>query len=372
MMYPRHVATPSALGRSRILTCPEPADCHASGRVVAAAADPSGSRRATSTRMSRRSAYVFAMLLLSIASAMFVIPVGYAEAALLGDEVLLGFGDSYVSDTGESRRHSGVDLGMKSGSDVTSPVQGKVSFSGKVPTSEIKGSPTTIAVSVDMGDGRVVTVMPLSSAAVSEGDSVKAGQVLGTLAATGDSSTQAPHVHVSLRVNGKYTDPSSLLGIASRLVDAGEDTEVSSQSANAVAVSVDSWDFALPSAATAMAESYAASTGEASGSSAVADVVEEATELGTISSGAISSGEAVIGESAAGQAVSEDASSGGFLARVFGSLGATLSDLGVAGVFVIVAALALPGALGVIAMLRAVRKRVRMETASLKGAAERL
>ena len=128
--------------------------------------------------------------------------------------VALGYEQTYVGATGAARVHHGVDCAAPAGAEVVSPAGGRVSFIGSVPAGEEPGSPTMIAVSVALGDGRTLTLMPFASVCVEEGQEVAAGLPLGTLAATGDASSAAPHLHVGLKDASRYYDPLALLGFA--------------------------------------------------------------------------------------------------------------------------------------------------------------
>ncbi len=137
--------------------------------------------------------------------ALMPVPAG----ALDGGSVLLGFGYSYTTASGESRVHRGADLAMASGAPVTAPAGGTVAFAGRVPGAD---GGTVLAVSIDTAQGRV-TLLPLAALDVRRGATVDAGDRIGTLAGTGDASSSAPHVHVSLRSGDLYLDPESLFAV---------------------------------------------------------------------------------------------------------------------------------------------------------------
>lgn len=68
---------------------------------------------------------------------------------------------------------------------ISSPLAGTVRFTGTVPSgdSRIGGSSsarTMKAVSIELADGRAISLMPFASIAVREGQSVIEGQALGT------------------------------------------------------------------------------------------------------------------------------------------------------------------------------------------------
>ncbi len=68
------------------------------------------------------------------------------------------------------------------------------------------------AVSIKLDDGRTVTLMPFASTSVEVGDAVEEGQLLGTLAASGDRSSSATHLHMGLKDSAGYYDPMELFG----------------------------------------------------------------------------------------------------------------------------------------------------------------
>ena len=128
-------------------------------------------------------------------------------------QIGVGFGQSYVCELGETHTHSGIDCLCGAGQALYAPDNGTITFVGSVPAGEQAGSGTTTAISIHRADGSVVTVMPVQSSAVHQGDVVASGQYLGVVAATGDRSSASTHVHISLRRNGIYVDPSELLGL---------------------------------------------------------------------------------------------------------------------------------------------------------------
>lgn len=122
--------------------------------------------------------------------------------------VVLGFGARYSGTEGSSRTHGGVDLAAPAGAEVVAPAAGTVSFAGRVPAGE---GATTLAVSILMGDGRTVTLLPLEAVSVQKGAQVSSGSTVGTLAAGGDASSPDTHLHVGLKTASMYLDPESFL-----------------------------------------------------------------------------------------------------------------------------------------------------------------
>lgn len=131
-----------------------------------------------------------------------------------GGGVGVGYQQSYTALDGREYVHRGVDCLGQAGAQVVAPAAGTVSFCGQVPAAEGCGQATQTAVSLELAGGQTLSLMPFDQVQVQEGQRVVQGQALGTLAAQGDRSSPQPHVHVGLRQNGHYLDPSMLLGLA--------------------------------------------------------------------------------------------------------------------------------------------------------------
>ncbi len=121
---------------------------------------------------------------------------------------MVKFGAEYRGPDGGARTHRGVDLACGAGEDITAPVSGTVCFAGRVPGSS---GGTVLAMSMETDRGRI-TLMPLERLSVEEGASLSVGDVVGSLAQSGDPSSDSPHLHLSLRSGDLYLDPSVLLG----------------------------------------------------------------------------------------------------------------------------------------------------------------
>lgn len=117
--------------------------------------------------------------------------------------------------------HSGIDIPASAGMQISSPLAGTVRFAGSVPSgdSRIGGASdqkTMLAVSIELQDGRVITLMPFAQVDVQAGKSVAEGDRLGTLAESGDASSMQTHLHMGLKQDGRYYDPLSLFGVAAQ------------------------------------------------------------------------------------------------------------------------------------------------------------
>ncbi len=179
----------------------------------------------------RRIVAVFALALIATTFA----PVQGLAVSPLGNDcqVLLGFKQSYLSQSGGTRTHCGIDCAASAGDTLYAPASGTVSFVGSVPAGEDAGSGTTTAISIDMGNGLTATMMPVDNTYVSYGDSIFEGQAVGVLAALGDKSLSQTHLHVGLKkkTNSRsvYLDPGWLIGVGGS--DVSNEQELSGESA---------------------------------------------------------------------------------------------------------------------------------------------
>lgn len=122
-------------------------------------------------------------------------------------ETLLAYGQTY-DPGGGVRTHRGLDIAAGAGEGIAAAADGSVTFAGLVPAD---GGGRVYAVTIRTSDSLRVTVSPLESVAVGAGSQVAAGDQLGVLAAAGDASSAAAHVHLSVREGDAYVDPAPLL-----------------------------------------------------------------------------------------------------------------------------------------------------------------
>jgi hypothetical protein len=122
--------------------------------------------------------------------------------------VALAYGDTWVDTLGRSCTHGGLDLLGPSGSMVGACGPGEVIFAGLVPAG---AGARAYAVTVLTTDGLRVTYLPLTSANVRKGQQVSAGTLVGSLAASGDGSSAASHLHLGVKRGGAPLDPASFL-----------------------------------------------------------------------------------------------------------------------------------------------------------------
>lgn len=98
--------------------------------------------------------------------------------------------------------HRGIDIGADPGTPVRAAEDGFVAFAGP-----IGGS---LFVSIDHADGIRTTYSWLSTVAVSRGEEVLRGAILGTTGG-GHPGMEPPHLHFGARSGDTYIDPMTLL-----------------------------------------------------------------------------------------------------------------------------------------------------------------
>src|SRR5215218_5724669 len=103
--------------------------------------------------------------------------------------------------------HSGADFSSAAGTPIKAPNAGRVVLAGD---RYFTGN----TVVIDHGLGLFSLFAHLSEMAVKGGDSVKTGEVVGKVGATG--RVTGPHLHWSVRLNGARIDPLSLLAALGR------------------------------------------------------------------------------------------------------------------------------------------------------------
>jgi murein DD-endopeptidase MepM/ murein hydrolase activator NlpD len=124
----------------------------------------------------------------------FVRPVRDAANSAFGTRTILN---------GQPRSpHSGADFDSAAGTPIEAPNAGRVAVADE-------RYYTGNTVVIDHGLGLYSLFAHLSETAVREGDSVKTGEVIGRVGATG--RVTGPHLHWSVRLNGARVDPLSLL-----------------------------------------------------------------------------------------------------------------------------------------------------------------
>ncbi len=103
--------------------------------------------------------------------------------------------------------HRGVDIVAGTGTTVRAPADGVVAFQGVVVDRPL--------LTLDHGGGFVSTFEPVAST-LTPGTAVQAGDEIGTVATGGH--TGAGHLHIGVRLNGRYINPMLMFGDVPRAV----------------------------------------------------------------------------------------------------------------------------------------------------------
>jgi murein DD-endopeptidase MepM/ murein hydrolase activator NlpD len=101
--------------------------------------------------------------------------------------------------------HSGTDIAAGAGAPVVAPADGVVTLAPP-PGFSLEGN----LVIVDHGMGLTSAFLHLSSAVVRSGQTVRRGELIGRVGATGRAT--GPHLHWSLVWNGARVDPAGAVG----------------------------------------------------------------------------------------------------------------------------------------------------------------
>lgn len=116
--------------------------------------------------------------------------------------VTSGYGNRIHPIYGDERLHTGWDMNGAMGSPIVAAASGTVIFAG------VKGGYGN-TIMIDHGGGMVTLYAHQSQFAVGYGQQVSAGQVIGYVGSTGDST--GPHLHFEVRINGTPVNPSRYL-----------------------------------------------------------------------------------------------------------------------------------------------------------------
>ncbi len=109
-----------------------------------------------------------------------------------------GFGPRIHPMYGYSLMHNGVDMNGGMGQEIVAAAAGTVLLAG------VKGGYGN-SIMIDHGGGMVTLYAHQSRFAVSNGQKVNAGQVIGYIGSTGVST--GPHLHFEVRINGNPVNP---------------------------------------------------------------------------------------------------------------------------------------------------------------------
>jgi murein DD-endopeptidase MepM/ murein hydrolase activator NlpD len=113
------------------------------------------------------------------------------------------FGDRMDPFNGEGTFHSGVDISSTYGLPVTATADGVVVFADRY-------AGYGMMIDIEHGHGVVTRYAHLSGFGVSEGQAVRAGEIVGYVGRSGRST--GSHLHYEVRVNGGPVNPMKYIG----------------------------------------------------------------------------------------------------------------------------------------------------------------
>lgn len=116
--------------------------------------------------------------------------------------VLAGFSNEklqYNSVFGDWRAHNGVDLAASLGSSVSAAADGTVTEIGEGSNGKY--------IKIDHGNDITAIYAQLNEIYPSEGDSVSAGSVIGTVGSSRGENVSEPHLHFEIIKGGSYVNP---------------------------------------------------------------------------------------------------------------------------------------------------------------------
>jgi murein DD-endopeptidase MepM/ murein hydrolase activator NlpD len=116
-----------------------------------------------------------------------------------------GFGMRVHPVTGKQKLHAGIDLAAPTGTPIGAAAAGTVTFAG------VRGGYGNLVI-VDHGDGTETRYAHQHTISVTAGQKVAAGDLLGTVGSTGQST--GPHLHLEFRRDGQPVDPAPLFGLS--------------------------------------------------------------------------------------------------------------------------------------------------------------
>jgi murein DD-endopeptidase MepM/ murein hydrolase activator NlpD len=119
-------------------------------------------------------------------------------------EAVSRFGTRSIFNGQPRSPHNGGDFMSPAGTPIEAPNAGRVALAH-----DLYFSGNTVVI--DHGLGMFSTLAHMSEIEVREGDTVKAGQVVGRVGATG--RVTGPHLHWAVRVGGARVDPLSVLAV---------------------------------------------------------------------------------------------------------------------------------------------------------------
>ncbi len=127
-------------------------------------------------------------------------PTGYVWPCPSSKNITSPYGYRIHPIFGYKKMHTGIDIGAKKGTDIVAAA------SGTVIMAKYYGGYGNCII-VDHGGGMSTLYAHMSAYVAKNGDYVQAGQTIGKVGSTGNST--GPHLHFEVRVNGNHTDPTA-------------------------------------------------------------------------------------------------------------------------------------------------------------------
>lgn len=115
-----------------------------------------------------------------------------------GDELV------YSKTLGDWRTHNGIDYAAAKGEKVSAPAAGKVTLAG----ADGSWGPT---VAIEDASGRLWRISGVADLKVKAGDTVTAGQALGTVGSVSCECAEDSHIHLEVKQGEKYLDPAKVM-----------------------------------------------------------------------------------------------------------------------------------------------------------------
>ncbi len=147
-------------------------------------------------------AAVLIVFLLALASSCTVAAAGRGLSWPVEGRVVRGF-ERPTGPYGEGG-HQGIDIASEPGTHIRSAGPGTVAWTGELPRGRF--------VSIDHAGGVRTTYLDMAGVAVARGQRVRAGEVIGSVCGSRDTSSAVPHIHFDTFVNGQPVDPRLMLG----------------------------------------------------------------------------------------------------------------------------------------------------------------
>ena len=110
----------------------------------------------------------------------------------------------YNKTLGDWRTHNGIDYAAAKGEKVSAPAAGKVTLAG----ADGSWGPT---VAIEDASGRLWRISGVADLKVKAGDTVTAGQALGTVGSVSCECAEDSHIHLEVKQGEKYLDPAKAM-----------------------------------------------------------------------------------------------------------------------------------------------------------------